>query len=172
MLLSIYFIIPFILAVGILIFFLLKFKKKADVYEVPKGRFVYGDLVSEGKVLVSNKYGLSGKPDRVIESKGLLIPYEFKSGSAGETPWEPHKIQMGVYFLILKELYPQKEIQYGVIRYRNRAFYVENTQELRDRVLQRTEILRRVKGVPSRNHNTPNKCAPCKYRSICRERLR
>ena len=172
MLLPVYFIIPFIGLLIILVFYFLKAKRRMDYYEMPKERFVYGDMKSEGKILVSKRYGLSGKPDRVIENSGQIIPYEYKSSNIGDQPWEPHIIQMGVYFIILQELYPEHMIQYGVIKYRNRSFYVNNSNELKDRVLTRAQLIRRMRGVPNRNHDNPGRCLNCKYRSICRERLR
>ncbi len=171
MLVPIYFsIIPIIVFI-VLLYFLIKTRKRIQTYRVPKGQVVYGDMISTGKILVSKKYLLSGKPDKVIDSRGTIIPYEFKSGNAGETPWEPHRIQMGVYFIILQEMYPEKEVGYGIIRYRNESFYVENTPELRDIVLKRAETIRRTKGVTYRSHENPRKCAACKFREICKERL-
>ncbi|MHB1440211.1 MAG: CRISPR-associated protein Cas4 [Cuniculiplasma sp.] len=172
MILPIYYLIPFVAILVILFIFLIRARKRMDYYEMPRGRHVYGDMLSEGKILVSKKYRLSGKPDRVIENRDMIIPYEFKSSDIGEKPWEPHIIQMGVYFIILQEAYPEKRIEYGIIKYRNRSFYVDNTQELRDRIIVKSQILRRVKGIPNRNHDSPGRCEGCKYRSICRERLR
>lgn len=155
----------------ILLYFLFRARARVQTYRVPKGQMVYGDMLSTGQILTSQKYRLSGKPDRVIESKGSVIPYEFKSGTAGDAPWEPHRIQMGVYFIILQELYPNREVSYGIIKYRNESFYVENTPELRDIVLKRAETIRRTKGLTYRSHENANKCAACKYREICKERL-
>ena len=172
MLLPIYYIIPFIALIIILAIFFLRTRKTVDYYEIPKGRFVYGDMRSEGKILVSKKYALSGKPDRVIENSGQIVPYEYKSSNIGDQPWEPHIIQMGVYFIILQEMYPEHMIQYGVVKYRNRSFYIKNSPELKERVLTRAQLIRRIKGVPNRNHDNPETCSGCKYRSVCRERLR
>ncbi len=172
MLISEIYSIPVIAAMIILVYVFIKTKKRMDTYVFPKGMAIYGDLVSEGKILRSQKYALSGKPDRVINDINNIIPYEFKSGRAGLRPWEPHRIQMGVYFIILREMYPEKNIPFGVIKYANTNFRIENTKELRDLVIRRAEILRRTLSVPSRSHDNPNKCVACKYHDICKERLR
>jgi RecB family exonuclease len=165
-----YAIVPVVIFV-LLLYLLFHTRRRVQTYRVPKGQVVYGDMLSQAQVLTSKKYHLSGKPDKVIESKGSVIPYEFKSGTAGMSPWEPHRIQMGVYFIILQELYPDRDVSYGIIKYRNESFYVENTPELREIVLKRADTIRRTRGLTYRNHDNPNKCAACKYREICKERL-
>ncbi|EQD39895.1 CRISPR-associated Cas4 family protein, partial [mine drainage metagenome] len=48
-------------------------------YSIPKGTQIYGDLISEGRVLRSNRFALTGKPDKVVMSGKQIIPYEYKT---------------------------------------------------------------------------------------------
>ncbi len=59
-------------------------------YSIPKGTQIYGDLISEGKVLRSNRYALTGKPDKVVMSGRQVIPYEYKTTDA-DRPREGQK---------------------------------------------------------------------------------
>src|SRR4051794_36927764 len=61
-----------------------------------EGRTVALDNVT----LTSRRYGLTGRPDRLIKGGGTVIPEEWKS-SRSLREW--HKAQMGVYFLLVKD---------------------------------------------------------------------
>ncbi len=145
-------------------------RKKRQVYSIPVGKAIYGDLQSEGKTLISRRYGLTGKPDRVIRKGDELIPYEFKSTEA-DSPRTGHLLQMGVYFLILEDNYAGAVIKKGVLKYRTRAFEVRNTPELRERVLRTAQLMRSMRGVPRRNHDNPGKCFKCSFKEVCSQRL-
>jgi CRISPR-associated exonuclease Cas4 len=79
------------------------------------------------------RYGLVGRPDRLVSDGGAVVPEEWKS-SHTVRPW--HRAQMGVYFLVIEE---ETGIRppYGVIvcgdgtRHR-----VENTAERRAWVIE------------------------------------
>jgi hypothetical protein len=49
----------------------------------------------DGRNLYSARYGLAGRPDRVVLENGHAIPEEWKSGSR---VYDSHKAQMAVYF--------------------------------------------------------------------------
>ena len=144
--------------------------RKRQVYSIPSGRAIYGDLQSEGKVLTSRRYGLTGKPDKVIRRGDEIIPYEFKSTEA-DSPRTGHLLQMGVYFLILEDNSAGAIIRKGVLKYRTRAFEVRNTPELRERVLRTAQLMRATRGIPRRNHDNPGKCFRCSFKDACSQRL-
>ena len=85
-------------------------------------------------VLRDEIHGLSGKPDYIWREHGQLIPEEVKSGWGGSHPRKDHLIQMGVYFFLVEATYHQRP-QGGRLRYRNRTFWIENTEDLRAEVL-------------------------------------
>jgi CRISPR-associated exonuclease Cas4 len=171
MLVSIYYGIPALIILLLLIYFYIRGRNSGPIAEVPRGAMIYGDLLQEGKVLVSRKHFLSGKPDKIVRHGNMIIPFEYKSGVAQDSPKHTHVLQMGVYFIILTDLYNDYNISYGILQYSNKRFQIENTQELRDEVLSKAEIIRRTVGVPVRNHDRPGRCRNCPYLEICRQRL-
>ncbi|MGP6206979.1 Dna2/Cas4 domain-containing protein [Cuniculiplasma sp. SKW3] len=171
MLLNIIYIIPVIIILAVLVYLYISGRKSGPISEIPHGTMIYGDLLQEGKVLVSRKHLLSGKPDKIVRHGNIIIPFEYKSGIAQEEPKHTHVLQMGVYFIILSDLYSDYEIGYGILQYSNKRFQIENTPELRDEVLSKAEVIRRTMGVPVRNHNRPGRCRNCPYLEICRQRL-
>jgi CRISPR-associated exonuclease Cas4 len=55
-----------------------------------------GQTVSlDDLTLTSSHLGLTGRPDRLVKTHGMIIPEEWKS-SRRLRPW--HEAQMGVYF--------------------------------------------------------------------------
>jgi CRISPR-associated exonuclease Cas4 len=137
---------------------------------VPTGSMVYGDLHSRGATMRSHTYGLSGKPDMVVKSGRNLIPYEYKNTDTAK-PRDGHLVQMGAYFLILEDLNPGLKVPYGIIKYRNSAFKVPNSAQLRGKVLYVADQIRNNTGEPKRNHENPMKCMPCSFREICTQSL-
>ncbi|MCL4345031.1 MAG: Dna2/Cas4 domain-containing protein [Candidatus Thermoplasmatota archaeon] len=171
MLLNLIYAIPLALILIVLVYFYISGRRTGTIAEVPRGTMIYGDLIQEGKVLVTRKHNLSGKPDKIVRHGNLIIPFEYKSGTAQDVPRHTHVLQMGVYFIILGDLYPDYSIDYGILQYSNKRFEIQNTQELRDEVLAKAEVLRRTVGIPVRNHDRPGRCRNCPYLEICRQRL-
>ncbi len=142
-------------------------------YSVPRGTEIYQDMQSSGKVLRSHRYGLTGKPDKVIRKRNRIVVYEYKSGSA-ERPKRGHLLQMGAYFIILEETYPEYIVDYGILKYRDHTYRIENSQKLRDDVLKTAHMMRNiasVNGYPARNHSNPGKCFKCPFKSGCSQSL-
>lgn len=140
-------------------------------YGLPGGDAIYSDLSGSGKILRSERYGLSGKPDYIIREGSHLIPVEVKSTAAGE-PYRSHQLQLAAYGLIMEELY-RRDVPYGYIVYRNMRCRVELDDELRAEVLSALDDMRRVlrKGRAERNHNQRARCARCSFRRGCSQAL-
>lgn len=143
---------------------------RRKTFAIPRGAAVYGDLKSEGKILHSARFGLSGKPDKVIQRGRQLIPYEYKSTNS-DSPRPGHMLQMAAYFLILEEAYPGVVIKYGVLKYRNYAFRIENSPQLKERLLSTVRQMRRTEGMPERKHDNPRRCISCSFREACSQSL-
>lgn len=142
-------------------------------YSVPAGTEIYQDMHSSGKVLRSHRFGITGKPDKVIRKRNKIIVYEYKSSSA-ERPRRGHLLQMGAYFLILEEMFPQYMVDYGILKYRDHTYRIENTQKLRDDVVNAAHLMRNiasVDGYPARNHSNPGRCFKCPFKSGCSQSL-
>ncbi|MBO0719690.1 MAG: CRISPR-associated protein Cas4 [Blastocatellia bacterium] len=143
---------------------------------LPAGNLIYEDAsASTDEVLYSEELNLCGKPDYIVQERdGDMVPVEVKSGDAprGDHPYESHLMQLAAYFLLIEgalDCIPS----HGLIRYRDRTLRVENTEELRERVL---EVIERMRaglrdGRLHRSHNQPSRCARCSMAESCDERM-
>lgn len=165
---ELYAILVFLIA--LLLYLSLVFSRSKKKYAFPQGETVYGDLKAEGRILRSRTHGLSGKPDKVVQNKNLIIPYEYKSTNASR-PREGHMLQMAAYFLILEENYPDNEVKYGVLKYKNYAFRIENSDSLKRELFMVMKQIRSGTGMPERNHNNRGRCAFCSFRETCLKKL-
>ncbi len=144
--------------------------RKKSFTSMPSGKQIYGDLQSSGQILVSRRYGISGKPDAVVRKGNTVIPYEFKS-SDNTSPREGHIMQMGAYFVILEEEFQGYRVPYGILKYRNETFRIDNTVELRTRIVYTVDKMRNDYGPPQRNHDNPRRCAACAFSTRCDQTL-
>ncbi len=142
---------------------------------LPGGEIVYEDTSgADSEVLFSARYGLSGKPDYLLQQDGGLVPVEVKSSAAPRAgkPYSSHLMQLAVYFLLVEDGL-QQDAPYGLIRYRDRTVRIENTDELRAELLDVIAEMRASlqEGEARRNHQQPRRCAGCSVAYACDERL-
>jgi CRISPR-associated exonuclease Cas4 len=132
-----------------------------------------GDWRSPDKPFFSAKYGLTGKPDYVVETRAGLIPIEVKSRAAPSQPYPSHTLQLAAYCFLVEES-EGKTPPHGLIRYADAVFEVDYTQALRRELLGLLDDIRRSrssrKDVP-RSHDEPHRCAGCGYRQACDQSL-
>ena len=121
--------------------------------------------VHEEENLWSFQYGLKGKIDATMEQKGVMIPFELKTGSTqrGQVRDE-NVLQLSSYIFMLKERYKEKAAPAGVLFYLKDkySFLVKPRQkELTNIVIHRNSIAHSISHgtVPS----TPGTTAICKY---------
>jgi CRISPR-associated exonuclease Cas4 len=141
---------------------------------LPDGRVRYSDTGAWRKVekpYFDGEWGLVGKPDYVIESKGTLIPVEVKSTSA-ESPYESHVMQLAAYCRLLQVTGGHRPVR-GLIKYRNRVFEIEYTAELERKLKSLVNEVRSLdptSDVP-RSHHSASRCRSCGYAENCDQRL-
>jgi CRISPR/Cas system-associated exonuclease Cas4 (RecB family) len=160
-----------------------------DARDVPPGAVTIGqDLMPDprwaGRIsLVDPATGLRGRIDQLLRTRdGALVPSEIKL--AHRLPPAPHdkdEIQLGVYFLLCaRDRRIAREPAYGLLHYRDmdgttRAFRVDNTPALRDRVLATLRALRAADGTAGadirRSHAQPGRCRGCGWAEWCEDRL-
>lgn len=167
---SAFWLILLLLSLVGMMFLAKQLRGKEKEYAIPKGKEVYEDLGTRGKILRSLNYGLSGKPDMIKRKGNALIPYEYKTTDA-RIPRDGHIFQMIAYFLILEDLYPMMDIPYGVLKYKNEAFRIENIEENREKLLRILRDMRTQAGEPERNHSSSGRCFKCSYNQICEQKL-
>jgi CRISPR-associated exonuclease Cas4 len=169
------FILAGVLALGA-VFLLWQANRQRVESGLPMGRIVYDDSGGRKRLierpLFEPTLGITGKPDYLVEQKGLLIPVEVKSSAAPAQPYDNHIMQLAAYcYLVEKTLH--RRPTHGIIRYRNRSFEVDYTPELETQFLDLVLEIRQVEksGEADRSHNFPARCLGCGYRSACDQRL-
>lgn len=143
---------------------------------LPDGEVIYED--ASGKVrepIFSRRLGLSGKPDYLLEDdEGNLIPVEVKSGYAprGDRPYKSHLLQIAAYFILVEDVL-QLPTDYGLIRYRDRTLRVDNTDELREMLMDTIAEMRMLlaQDEAHRSHNHARRCVHCSMAHACDEKL-
>jgi len=169
-------IILFVIFAALAIICLILSHRVRRMSGLPQGQVIYADTPSDaGEVLVSMRYGLSGKPDYLLEEgRNSLIPVEIKSGFAprGGQPHRSHLLQLAVYFLLVEDVL-QQQAPYGLIRYRDRTLEIANTPHLREELIDLVERMRQQLSLREvrRSHNQRSRCAGCSLAEFCDERL-
>lgn len=127
---------------------------------------------NQSRLLKSDKYGISGRPDFIIEHDHERVPVEVKTGRTPKGPFFSHILQVAAYCLLLSEE-TGKEVSHGVLRYGDVEHEIEFNEELKGLLLSKVEEMRELLETEEvhRNHNREGKCASCSRREICPERL-
>ncbi len=141
---------------------------------LPEGDVVAQDTDEEerGKPLYSARYGLTGTPDYIVRTSRGLVPVEVKPGRKEAEPHESHLLQVLAYCLLLEEN-EGKPPPYGLLRYSSDTFKVDYNANTRAYLL---EVMDEMRGAATqqsvdRNHEQPQRCRACGYRSVCEESL-
>ncbi len=142
---------------------------------LPQGRVIYTDTGAWNRCerpLFSRRYLLTGKPDYLVDDGRAKIPVEVKSTTAPPSPYRSHILQLAAYCLLLEEEYGHPP-PYGIIKYRDQAYTVEYTAQLRAQLLSTLAEMRQnlTASDVGPNHANPNRCRSCGYREECEERL-
>ena len=124
------------------------------------------------KLFVSERMGLSGRPDYVLLTDEEHIPVEIKTGRIPRGPLFSHVLQVAAYCVLLEEEFGIPP-SHGILRYGHTQNVVDYDVALKDLVLLKLDEMREIMktGDAHRNHNKPGKCSHCSRRSECPERL-
>lgn len=121
----------------------------------------------DNRPLRSARYGLVGRPDRIIDGE---IPEEWKSS---KRVYDSHRAQLGIYFILIEEETGVRP-KHGFVSLKSgERERVENTPELRDWVLGVAEQIRAARReleqeIPVRQ--PAGKCRSCGVREWCGQR--
>jgi CRISPR-associated exonuclease Cas4 len=143
---------------------------------LPPGRVVYADTSRwqrAARPLFSRQHQLTGKPDYLVREGRAIIPAELKSSRApADSPRASHILQLAAYCLLVEETEGVRPA-YGIIKYADEAFRVDNTPALRQALVKTLEAMRRdlARGGAHRSHADPARCRRCGVRAACDERL-
>jgi CRISPR-associated exonuclease Cas4 len=142
---------------------------------LPGGKVIYTDTRGWGKPekpLYDPDLGLAGKPDYLVEQGGKIIPVEVKTRRAGDSaPYDSHIYQLAAYCLLVQRVLGKRP-PYGILRYADKTFQIDYTQELETGVIELLLEMRRYdRTQPDRSHDLPARCRKCGYRSACDQAL-
>lgn len=145
---------------------------------LPGSRIVTADVgpaLPATKPMVSHRYGLTGKPDYLVQIAGGIAPVELKSGNVPRTgrPHHGNAMQLAAYCLLVEDTM-QASAPYGIVKYRDGSIQVPFTNRVRRQLLSLLPQIRAAKNELSechRSHRQGARCAKCGYRPVCSEAL-
>jgi CRISPR-associated exonuclease Cas4 len=143
--------------------------------EIRERRAIQGEIkyVDDGKprMLRSDRLGLQGRPDYILEVEGEMVPVELKSGRTPKGPLFSHILQLAAYSVLLED--EGEKVTHGILRYEEAEHEIEYNQDLRRMVVTKLDEMRVLmkNGEVHRNHHRPGKCRSCSRREGCPERL-
>jgi CRISPR-associated exonuclease Cas4 len=157
---------------------------------LPTGTLVYSDtgfavgklaptrINDEGerqeRALLSRKYGLTGRPDYLVRTRGGIVPVEAKSARrpASGVPYDSHLMQLAAYCLLVEDQLGES-VPFGLIRYSDGEVRVEYTQGLRETLIEVLDEIREAREADDvhRSHGQRRRCASCGFRDVCDESL-
>jgi len=125
-----------------------------------------------GVLLYSEKLGLKGKLDILLECEENLIPVEVKYGSKNVSiPVFSHIIQLVGYSLLIEDVF-KKKVRYGFIVYadRNKLVKISIDEKLRRKAI---SIINEVKKIIEKEYfpavaERRGKCSQCEYFYACK----
>ena len=142
---------------------------------LPAGDLLYEDMASGDKLrkpLYDEELNLVGRPDYLIREGENLVPVEVKSGRSPKRPYESHIYQLAAYCLLVAKQFGQRP-SHGLIRYPQRSFKVNFTEELEARLLSLLDEIRTQRSSKdvARSHQQTARCRACGYLQVCDQSL-
>lgn len=144
----------------------------------PTGQFaplvVNADGIKQEKPLISQRYGLGGRPDYLVRTAEGIVPVEAKSARcpASGRPHDSHIMQLAAYCLLVEDVIGAR-VPYGLIRYRDCEVRIAYTPQLKAELIELLAEIResRVAEEVHRSHDEAGRCAKCSFRDLCDETL-
>ncbi len=122
--------------------------------------------------LFSQRYGLTGKPDYVVQTSKGLIPIEVKPTRTASAPYDGDVAQLLAYCLLIEESTAHAP-SYGLLRYRDHTFRVPYTPARRTELIQLLAAMRTDEHAHNvaRSHQQAGRCRSCGFFTVCDDRL-
>jgi CRISPR-associated exonuclease Cas4 len=141
---------------------------------LPWAPVVYQDTGGRApeKPLMARRLGLVGKPDYLLEIRGHIVPVEVKPGRRADRPYESDLMQLAAYCVLVEETSGSAP-PYGLLRYANRTFRLDYTEQTRDELLAILDEMREVMADADcdRSHDDERRCAHCGFYEQCADAL-
>jgi CRISPR-associated exonuclease Cas4 len=158
-----------------LVFFHLARRLRERMGIPANARIVYADTGAWKRVerpLFSRRFGLTGKPDYVLDADGATIPVEVKPNRLASSPRDSDVMQLAAYALLVEDTYGAIP-PYGLLKYRDAVFRIDFTDDSRTRLLELMDVMRqdlKTRDV-TRSHTEDWRCRGCGYRDRCGQSL-
>lgn len=140
-------------------------------YTALEDTIAYVGTYPESPLLKSERYGLCGKPDYIIDHKGVFVPVVKKTGRTPKGPLFSHIAQLITYCILVEESFGS--VDYGLLKYDEKKYSIDYDVDLKETALKLRDSLldEQQHGEVHRNHNRKGKCIRCSRRDMCPERL-
>jgi CRISPR-associated exonuclease Cas4 len=128
-----------------------------------EGRTVALDNVT----LTSRRYRLTCRPDRLVRTRGTIIPEEWKKSLK---VWPSHLAQLGVAFIVIEDRLGVRPPHGFIVLGDDSWHRVENTESLRAWVFDLDRQIRAARAavtVPIPVNPRPGQCRKCGVRGHC-----
>ncbi|OPY31427.1 MAG: PD-(D/E)XK nuclease superfamily protein [Methanomassiliicoccales archaeon PtaU1.Bin124] len=143
--------------------------RRKEIHLTAKIAYIGNDT---SRLLRSERYGITGRPDYILEEGDELVPVELKSGRQPRGPLFSHIVQLAAYCLIMSD--SGEKVTRGILKYGDTEFDIDFDEGLRQIVTDKAgEMRSALKGdiEVHRNHNRPGKCQSCSRREQCPEKI-
>jgi CRISPR-associated exonuclease Cas4 len=124
------------------------------------------------KPLLARRIGLVGKPDYLIELRGVTIPVELKPGRTAPRPYESDLMQLAAYCVLVEETRGAAP-PYGLLRYADQTFRLDYTPRVRAELLALIDEMRDAltDADCDRSHDDIYRCRGCGFLAQCEQAL-
>lgn len=133
------------------------------------GDFYSCEIIQDEPILRSEKFGLSGSPDRLIRIDECLVPSIIKTGNMPQNGvWNSDRIQLTAYSVLVEEKY-DSIVEQGFVEYARwgivRPVIIKRHE--RRKVLQIKDKIKKIKDgiMPERPTDAP--CEHCGFKEKC-----
>jgi CRISPR-associated exonuclease Cas4 len=162
-----------LLLLAVVLFWLAARQRKSA--GLPGGKIIYTDTRDWGPVekpLYDPLTRLTGKPDYVVKKDRQIIPVEVKSSRVTDSPYDSHIYQLAAYCYLVEQESGNRP-KYGILKYPDRTFRIDYTNELEDALLELLSEIRyqERRNTVNRSHEAPQRCASCGYQETCNQSL-
>ncbi|MCA9969366.1 MAG: Dna2/Cas4 domain-containing protein [Anaerolineales bacterium] len=143
---------------------------------LPGGNVIYADgaaWIPNDTPLYADDLCLVGRPDYLVEqADGQIVPVELKASRAPAEPYEGHVLQLAAYCLLVEANYGVRPT-HGILQYRDAAFAIDYSEELEEDLLDLLAEMREDLFADDldRDHSDWGRCARCRLRGACVQRL-
>jgi CRISPR-associated exonuclease Cas4 len=133
------------------------------------GDFYASEFVQDEPLLQSEKFGLSGSPDRLVKTNDCFVPSIIKTGSMPQNGvWRGDRLQLTAYAVLVEEKY-NSVIERGFVEYARwgKVREVLIKRHERRKVLQIRDKIKKIQEgfMPEKPKDAP--CEYCGFTELC-----